>query len=800
MWTNDPESELKPRLVDLLNDFLQNETSPFVDRLLATLRSKSFLPYTTASEPPSQSQNQGPPRQPRARKRGLEQDEHDRAQERDLRGPPKGPRLHSEKQTRRLPPDGPRSMSQRRGDYDDAHPPDGPSHHGPHDSRTDMGPAPPTGPRAGVPNEMCRDYYEFGFCNRGPSCPYSHGDDAMIAGRPPNGMPFVPPIPPAMALQMLNGFFPPAWQPPFMGMPGPPFGPPMHPPPNGPYDSGIQDLTPRAPRGSRFPRQQNGPRNNNSMPMHGEHNGMYSAPAQNGQNGQPVPPTGIQGDDVSMTDGTPMNTGENGAGPSGNNLRDTGSSRGGRGFGGGRGGRGGRPERVHRSNVVDPNALTLVVEKLPPEKTNISDLSNYFGKFGTVTNVGVDSRGNRALVSFATHQEAHAAWKSEEAVFGNRFVVIFWHRPAPGGGAAGQKALEASAGALQKLNSGAGDDVDMASGDAQNHSVKPQHNGHDSMDQTDTLMETASAPKKADPKTPQEIFEYATRVWLEKMKAVMDVMQSTTTTENEKQEAKTKFKVLKSQKPQPPAAPKPKSDGAAAGDKDKLDLDLDLLASGQGEPLTQEEAQQALARLQELAAERGLDPNGLDNENSSSFSRGYHGATRARGWRGGYRGRGRGRGGAIAMANASLDNRTKEILLQGYDKSGVSDDMALDMVQSFYLPTGQAEEVHKAEPAGVAVKFATRAAAETALRSGPPAIEGLGSLSVRWYNHPSVTATSGTNVTVEESYGTTDGEKEITSVADTISWAAKRPVRGMDDDEDGWQIEDDEDDGGRRRR
>ena len=522
-------------------------------------------------------------------------------------------------------------------------------------------------------------FAEFGFCNRGPSCPYSHGEDAMIAGGPPNGMPFVPPIPPAMALQMLNGFFPPGWQPPFMGPPGLQFGQPMQSSSNGPYDSGIQDLTPRGPRNSRPLRPQNGPFNN-SMPMRSEQNGPYPVPMRGDSNGAYSNPAPMNGEDIPMMDPS-TTTAENGAGQRDRNFRDAGpSSRGGRGFGGGRGG---RPERTHRSNVVDPNALTLVVEKLPPEKNNISDLSAYFGKFGTVTNVGVDARGNRALVSFSSHQEAHAAWKSEEAVFGNRFVVIFWHRPAPGGGAAGQKALEASAGTLQKLNSHT-DDVDMTSGDAQSSPLKSQPNGHDSANQ-DSLMEGVSPPKKAEPKTPQEIFEYATRVWLEKMKAVMDVMQSPTASESEKQEAKTKFKVLKSQKPQPPATPQSKANGVPE-DKGKLDLDLDMLASGEGEPLTQEEAQQALARLQELAAERGLDPDGLDNDGSvPGHSGGYRGSGRARGWRGGYRGRGRGRGSAIAMASASLDNRTKEILLQGYEKSGISDDAALDMVQSFYL-------------------------------------------------------------------------------------------------------------------
>jgi hypothetical protein len=133
------------------------ETSPFVDRLLATLRSKSFLPYLTSSEPPSRNQTPSQTRQPRGRKRGLEQDEQDKAHERDLKGPPKGPRLQVERQTRRLPPDGPRSRSQRRDERDDMPSRNASSHLGRRDARQDI--PPPTGPRAGVPKEMCRDYY-----------------------------------------------------------------------------------------------------------------------------------------------------------------------------------------------------------------------------------------------------------------------------------------------------------------------------------------------------------------------------------------------------------------------------------------------------------------------------------------------------------------------------------------------------------------------------------------------------------------------------------------------------------------
>lgn len=95
------------------------------------------------------------------------------------------------------------------------------------------------------------------------------------------------------------------------------------------------------------------------------------------------------------------------------------------------------------------NEKTLVVEKIPHENLGLANLTEWFKKFGTVTNVAIDKRGAKALVTFQEHGEALAAWKSEDAVFGNRFVKVFWHRPLEGQGKAGKRALEASAPQLQ---------------------------------------------------------------------------------------------------------------------------------------------------------------------------------------------------------------------------------------------------------------------------------------------------------------------------------------------------------------
>ena len=102
-----------------------------------------------------------------------------------------------------------------------------------------------------------------------------------------------------------------------------------------------------------------------------------------------------------------------------------------------------RPERR--------NDKTLVVEKIPEDKLSLGAINDWFKRFGTVTNVAVDASGAKALVSFSNHDEAHAAWKCEDAVFSNRFVKVFWHRPMEGHGQKGARMLAASADLVAKV-------------------------------------------------------------------------------------------------------------------------------------------------------------------------------------------------------------------------------------------------------------------------------------------------------------------------------------------------------------
>ncbi|KAF9972312.1 hypothetical protein BGZ73_004589 [Actinomortierella ambigua] len=68
----------------------------------------------------------------------------------------------------------------------------------------------------------------------------------------------------------------------------------------------------------------------------------------------------------------------------------------------------------------------LVVENIPQEFNTIDQVNQYFKKFGPLTNVQVDQIARKALIQYATHEEAHAAYSSPEVIFNNRFVKVYW--------------------------------------------------------------------------------------------------------------------------------------------------------------------------------------------------------------------------------------------------------------------------------------------------------------------------------------------------------------------------------------
>lgn len=72
------------------------------------------------------------------------------------------------------------------------------------------------------------------------------------------------------------------------------------------------------------------------------------------------------------------------------------------------------------------NQLTVV--GIPEENCTKFAVHKYFSRFGSVTSIRVDPSRKKAVLTYQTVDEAHAAISSVEAPFGNRFIKIFWFK------------------------------------------------------------------------------------------------------------------------------------------------------------------------------------------------------------------------------------------------------------------------------------------------------------------------------------------------------------------------------------
>lgn len=273
----------------------------------------------------------------------------------------------------------------------------------------------------GRPPKPCFEYHQRGFCSKGPNCTFDH--DPTYQGYIP------PPFEVARQLSMAgmgdHVDYGSIWQGrgpmQFGGMPGMGMGGFGLPPGMG---------GPPPPFGAFGPPQEGG----------GPPGGGPRGPPPGWQQGGFRPPHGMM-----PPQGPPMMMG---GGPRQNNN------------GGGRGGqRGGFPTDASTQPPKNRNGKTLVIMQIPAGSLATPAIQDYFAKFGTVTSVAVDAPSARALVSFASNEEAYEAWKSEDAVFGSRFVKVLWHRPMEGQGAKGLEALEKG-----KVGAADGQDAAMADG------------------------------------------------------------------------------------------------------------------------------------------------------------------------------------------------------------------------------------------------------------------------------------------------------------------------------------------------
>lgn len=402
---------------------------------------------------------------------------------------------------------------------------------------------------------------------------------------------------------------------------------------------------------------------------------------------------------------------------------------------------------------------TLVVEKIPEDKLSLGAVNDWFKQFGTVTNIAVDPPTAKALVTFAEHDQAWKAWKSEEAVFGNRFVKVYWHRPLEGRGGRGVKALEVSATLVGKLRSNEG-----------HPTTQPAANGD-----AGAVASTSSVP--APPKKPAKVSSNALQELTEKQERLQQMIaeqkalmsQLGTATTEEKKEIMAKLRKLGEDMKAP--APAPSTDKQEDVEMDKGDHEANKkdVEKGDGHGESTEELQAKLAKLKEEAASLGI------SETEQVYSP-YSGYTRP--WRGRGRGRGsyfRGRGGP-PRASMKLDNRPRKLLVKGVPEESV------EVAQNWYGTTNGVEGVERLGNGDLIVSFKTRSSAEQGHAKGTN-LPTVGQIEVSWN-------TAGqSNPGPSESPGATDMGGAVTSGGSAL------PEKGAPDEEavaSGWG-DDDED-------
>ncbi|TFK41394.1 hypothetical protein BDQ12DRAFT_647376 [Crucibulum laeve] len=775
------------------------ECSSFIDTLFTVLRTKSYLPYSASPSSPSFASKPldngipipldglltpSSPPDSRTRKRSIENDE------RDGRPPAKGPRLNTDGQFSRYgngrdsrstggwggQGDGPRGDGYRdfgmNGGMNGYGGPMGGMQMGMGmglmggmNGMNGMGPMNGRRPQAYQPPDqkrgICRDYHNNGYCARGGMCKYSHGEDAVVPGQlypmngPAPGMPFMPMFP--------NGGVPFAM--------GGGAGGGSYDPHNAQMDirpvaggrqhqrapllpriqqedgnrvihpvnaSGelpvIQDLTPAVPRspkgdadvqtqpiraGSQQPIQQPDFNMNNA---YGMMNGMMNG----GGPVQPYIPVNTQMD-VDM------------AAPSAESMRPPAHGRG--GFRGGRGGPGGRGRggtfggEVHNFRPEKRSDKTLVVEKIPEDKLSLEAVNAWFKRFGTVTNVAIDTAGLKALVSFSDHEEAHAAWKSEDAVFGNRFVKVFWHRPMEGHGQVGARMLAASAPLMANMTgketSGAKPTPAPAPAAASASTVP-------AVRKTSTTPSATASVLAAK----QELLEKQ----IAEQKSLMASLSTASAVEKKEIMARLR-KLGEEMTTTPVTTPTPASSASGAvkkatfdadeherKEREKLDKELELHSVAAPPTEAEETAEDLKAKLERLKAEAaslGIAEAGAE----AGYGGGYRGGYRGRA-RGGPRGyfRGAMRGGP-PRASMKLDNRPKKLLLKGVSEDGVQ------AIRDWYESTGLLDTVEPVDGGDTVVSFKSRAAAEQGLAKGSN-IPTVGNIQITWYTGKQSTSTT----------------------------------------------------------
>ncbi|KAL1413224.1 hypothetical protein Q8F55_000977 [Vanrija albida] len=369
----------------------------------------------------------------------------------------------------------------------------------------------------------------------------------------------------------------------------------------------------------------------------------------------------------------------------------------------------------------DRTSTTILLTDVPHQHLSMGAIRDYFGQFGDVTNVAIEGNSKRALVSFATNREAYKAWKSDEAIFGSRHVKVLWHRPRPGQGEDGQKALEKSAqliANMKKLESG-----ENAQGDV----VAKLEGPESRLKKTLALLEAKEKRQKKETLIAEQkvLFARAATASQEDKVAILGRIKEIA----KEMEAADK--------------PAPESVDTDMSDKDRLDAELakhgmETSAGADQAELLKLNAQ--LSALKDKASSLGITGN--------RFSPYGRGAPRGRA-----RGRGRGRGGSTFARPMRLDNRSTTIHLTGDALAGGE-----AAVREWFEGTGG--RIETGPDGGLLATYESREKAEKALSHGTKDIPNVaGNLNAAWHSAPAPAYHAGNGAPAAAADG--DGEVDM---------------------------------------
>ncbi|CED83725.1 Proteins containing the RNA recognition motif [Phaffia rhodozyma] len=442
----------------------------------------------------------------------------------------------------------------------------------------------------------------------------------------------------------------------------------------------------------------------------------------------------------------------------------------------GAGGQGGRQRSNNKDASSHPpkdrNGVTLVVSDIPAQHLSLPAIKTFFAKFGTVTNIAIDQRSSRALVSFASNEEAYKAWKSEEAVFGSRFVKVLWHRPIEGQGGKGKEALEKSKAAVDKLEGTPGTSSTMTD----EHSLAAISSSAPSSSST----AATAGLSKAETLAKQRLLESQ----IAQQKVLMARLTSGSLSPEEKAALSAQFHKLSDEMkagtgslpvavasssttnaagnrtavfgPPPPASSGREGNGkeqekegetrelSGSGEGSRKDDDEPMASGATEEEINTDMLKRKLAMLKAEAALLGVDPN--DPTASPAPYAAYppaRGRGRGRGIRGrGGAGRGAYRGGFNSYTSTGspaksmkLDLRTKRLAIVGQGLG--ADEEGKAAVERWYDTIGGVESTTSDDGSDrLIISFKSRALAEKALAKGTNITDLSLPINISWFNTP----------------------------------------------------------------